>query len=438
MNVTRYEAKYMSALTNTCKANGEISLKERIRKGRAKFAAMAGTYFVGAFNDNFFKQAAMLTAVAVGRSQMQGYATVIFTLPFILLAAPAGWCADRFSKRSVVICAKLLELGAMTFGAFGIIYGRWDLILVMLGIEGMQATMFSPALNGSIPELYPAEYVITANAIIRMISMASILGGIASAGFILDIKGSMGTLPLNHFIVAAVVIGISAMGVLISFGVAKFPAAAPETKFPWRGPIETLKMLYQIRKDRLLAVSIAANAVFWFIGSLQVLAINQLGLSQLGLSSSWTSGLVVAELAGIAAGGFISTRLAVGARWYRVLAPSGLLIAVFMIITGAIAQFGNHAKLAYLFASFLMMGMAGGVFTVPLESFIQVRPGADRKGATIAAANFAAFCGILLSGPVLNMLNACGISPANDFAIMGIISAAGTGVLFALLRNKAL
>ena len=147
----------MSALTNTCTSGGELSLKERIRKGRAKFAAMAGTYFVGVFNDNFFKQAALLMAVAAGKSEIQGYATIIFTLPFIVFASQAGWCADRFSKRSVVIAAKLLELAAMIFGALGVLYGNWFLILVMLGIEGTQATIFSPALNGSIPELYPPE-----------------------------------------------------------------------------------------------------------------------------------------------------------------------------------------------------------------------------------------------------------------------------------------
>ena len=126
----------------------------------------------------------------------------------------------------------------------GVFYGNWFLILLMLGIEGIQATIFSPALNGSIPELYPPGYVITANAIIKMISTAAILAGIATAGFVLDIKGSIGQMPLNHITAAAVVIGISVAGVIMSFGVAKFPAASPNAKFPWRGPFETLKILY--------------------------------------------------------------------------------------------------------------------------------------------------------------------------------------------------
>lgn len=419
----------MSSLTTIDTSGGEWSLKERIRKGRAKFAAMAGTYFVGVFNDNFFKQAALLMAVAAGRSEIQGYATIIFTLPFIVFAAQAGWCADRFSKRSVVIAAKLLELAAMIFGALGVLYGNWILILVMLGIEGTQATIFSPALNGSIPELYPAEYVITANAIIKMISTAAILIGIAAAGFVLDVQGTAGRWPLNHAVVAAVVIGISVCGVLMSFGVAKFPAASPKTKFPWQ-PFETIKVLYALRFDPLLAISIAANAFFWFIGSLNVLAINELGISQLRLSNSMTSVLVVAELVGIAVGGLLSVYLAKKIKWYRLLAPAAAVMAACMAGAGVSAHLGEGATLGGLLVSLAVLGIAGGVFVIPLESFIQVRPAADRKGATIAAANFAAFSGILLSGPTLNLLNAMKIAPSSDFAIMGAMTAGAAILLF--------
>ena len=68
-----------------------------IRKGRAKFIAMAVTYFLGVFNDNFFKQAALLLAIAAGLSKLQGDATLYFSLPFVLFSAYAGWLADRFS-----------------------------------------------------------------------------------------------------------------------------------------------------------------------------------------------------------------------------------------------------------------------------------------------------------------------------------------------------
>jgi drug/metabolite transporter (DMT)-like permease len=76
------------------------------------------------------------------------------------------------------------------------------------------------------------------------------------------------------------------------------------------------------------------------------------------------------------------------------------------------------------------------VFVIPLESFIQVRPAADRKGATIAAANFAAFSSVLLSGPTLNLFNAMTITPSSDFAIMGAMAMAVAILLFVFLRKR--
>jgi MFS family permease len=98
-------------------ASDEAQVRDEIRRARGKFAAMAATYFLGAFNDNFYKQAMMLIAIASGKPEFQGYAAVVFTLPFVIFAAPAGWMADRFSKRKVVIWSKVLELAAMIFGA---------------------------------------------------------------------------------------------------------------------------------------------------------------------------------------------------------------------------------------------------------------------------------------------------------------------------------
>jgi len=57
-------------------------LKEQIRGARRKFAAMAATYFSGVLNDNFFRQSAMLIAVTVGLTRLQGFAMVVFTLPY--------------------------------------------------------------------------------------------------------------------------------------------------------------------------------------------------------------------------------------------------------------------------------------------------------------------------------------------------------------------
>ena len=108
---------------------------------------MAGAYSLGAMNDNFFKQAASLMAINVGLAYLQGYAMVVFTIPFMLFAAPSGWLADRFSKRDIVITAKGLELLAMSAGAVGIYYTSWPLIFVMLFIMASYFNLWFQALR---------------------------------------------------------------------------------------------------------------------------------------------------------------------------------------------------------------------------------------------------------------------------------------------------
>ena len=48
----------------------DAQIQLQIKQGRSKFIAMAITYFLGAFNDSFFKQAALLLAVSAGLNQL--------------------------------------------------------------------------------------------------------------------------------------------------------------------------------------------------------------------------------------------------------------------------------------------------------------------------------------------------------------------------------
>ncbi len=193
----------------------KAKIVQQIREGRSKFAAMVVTYCLGVFNDSFFRQSAMLIAVAAGQKALQGYVMGIFTLPYLLFAAPAGWFADRFSKRRVLIAAKLLELLAMICGAVGIVTGNWGLIFAMVFVMGLQSAIFSPSLNGSIPELYPPSYITTANAILKGVVTVAILGGVGAAGFALRSKSAgPGGVALGRTMVAAIVVGVSVVGVL--------------------------------------------------------------------------------------------------------------------------------------------------------------------------------------------------------------------------------
>ena len=66
-------------------------------------------------------------------------------LPYIFLAAPAGYLADRFSKRTVIVGCKVAEMVLMMLGIASILWGNLYLMYVVLSLMGAQAALFSPA-----------------------------------------------------------------------------------------------------------------------------------------------------------------------------------------------------------------------------------------------------------------------------------------------------
>ena len=413
-------------------------LTRQIRAARSRFAAMAATYGLGVFNDSFFRQAAMLMLASGGAKHRQGWIIAVFTLPYLFFAAPAGWLADRFAKRHVVIAAKGLELAAIICGAVGVIAGNWVLITAMVFMMGLQSCLFSPALNGAIPELYPPQYVARANAVLKVVVTAMILSGIAAAGFALARTGTgwFGA-PAGHWIVALGAVAIAAAGVAVSFGVPRRRAASPTASFPRGGPAETLRQLAAIRRDLLLAAVVAATVAAWFAGSLLMPLINALATDQFGgpTDVDLASYLVSAEVAGVAIGGLAGARLAAGRRWWRLI-PAGMgAMAVLLILMAAAPALPAPARLPATFVVLALVGVAGGMFLVPCEAFIQVRPAADRRGTVIASVNFAVFAGILLSGPAANALIAT-VAPTTGMAILGaVMAAAAIGLGRALARE---
>ena len=407
----------------------------QIRQARGKFAAMAASYFMGTFNDNFFKQAVMLLALAAGREKFQGAAGIAFTVPFILFAAPAGWMADRFPKRNVVISAKTVEMVAALVGALGIILGNLWIMVGMVAIMGTQSTFFSPALNGSIPELYPASHVTKANAVLRMIITVGILIGISFSGFVLDWKGApvFGAARGSAMVGFAVIL-YAALGLAVSLGIPAHAAADPGRPFPWTGPLDTIRELREVWMDRQLGRILVADVFIWSVGVFQLLVINSLGKLQFHLNDSRTSLLVASQLVGLALGGLLSARYAKGHHWFKVLPPAGVAMGLLMLAIGGVPHLPATAQIPLLYVLIGLAGMAGGLFLIPCESFLQVRPAPARKGAVWASANFASFSGMAAASLLYIPLTA--LRPTLAYAALGVVSLLFTAWMALEFRQK--
>ncbi len=401
--------------------NNSNHIQDQIKSARTKFSAMVGAYFFGVFNDNYYKQAAMLLAVTAGLSHLQGTATILFSLPFVLFSAYGGWMADRYPKKWVIISAKLLELLACLLGAVGLYYTNWNCILGMIFIMGIQATIFAPALNATLPEIYPESYITKANAILKLMTTLAILFGLASAGVSLDQNWFPSSIPFGVLLVAAVVVIVAALGLLCSLGISHSPSKNPTLIFPLKGPWQSVKDLFHLRARPDLLTSLLSSTFFYSISTLAVLVINTLGLKQFGYSQTSTSLLSVALMFGVCIGAFIAGKISSTTRWFHLLPISSGIMCLGLFILGLSSLISEEIRLIALFLTLLGIGTAGGILIIPVTTYLQVKPAPTEKGKIIGLVNFSDFIGIIVAGEFYMLLDRF-LSPTNSMIVLACLA----------------
>src|SRR5664279_3112561 len=123
------------------------------------FWALIAAQFQGAFSDNTLKWLVSFLVLELGVSHERRdflfvlVVPLVFAIPFLLFSIPGGYVADRFSKRSVTVWTKLLEVGTMCFVTFALWQNRLDLAAVALFLVCTQAAIFGPSKYGLLPGL---------------------------------------------------------------------------------------------------------------------------------------------------------------------------------------------------------------------------------------------------------------------------------------------
>jgi nitrate/nitrite transporter NarK len=101
---------------------------------RRGFWSLIATQFQGAFSDNALKNLTVFLIIGMGltvgrRDFLISSIEAIFSIPFILFSMYGGFLADRFSKRSVMLGVKFLEVAIMIFATAGLMLQSVPLLL---------------------------------------------------------------------------------------------------------------------------------------------------------------------------------------------------------------------------------------------------------------------------------------------------------------------
>lgn len=392
------------------------------------FWGMTVTQFLGAFNDNLYKQLMLLLAIPAvavatagetgqGGSDVQGWATLVFSLPFVLFSGIAGYLSDKISKRPIIVLCKVAEVVIMLLGIAAFYYygvlgasGTW----VVLFLMGLQSAFFGPGKYGILPELFRDEDLPRANGIILMTTFLAIIFGTVLAGGLKDMlvgeSGSNQSLWMGLIVCA----GIAILGAITSLLVRSTPAAQPGMKLTadaWAVSGDVLKVLSQ---DRRLLAALLVSSVFWLVSGLAVPTVNRLGLELLQVSAAATSILTASIGLGIMGGALLASLLC--RRGYGdqsvTIGLSGIFVT--LIVLGMwLSRGGATVHMLGFTGSIIvlvLLGVFAAIFAIPIQVFLQSRPPAKIKGRMIATMNQANFVGILISGPLYQVFEAIAAS----------------------------
>ena len=358
------------------------------------FRAFLWTQFLGAFNDNAYRIVVSLRAVDLVQSpavrdRYLAAATALFVLPSLIFTGYAGHLADALSKRKVLMAVKAFEILAMAAGILTLLSPSVPWMFVVLFLMAVHSTVFSPAKYSIVPEIVEEKDLSRANALLEMSTLVAIVLGIACGSRLYT------EWKAQAWQIGVVLLGIAVIGFLTSLRITRVPAAGAREPFRWNPFAEVAIGTRHLRRDRPMWFSVLGISYFWFLGALFQSDLVDLGRETLHAGDGRVGLLLACISLGIGAGAMLAGRLS-GDKVEIGLVPLGsILLGTFSL---AVWFAGSSYWIAL--AALFLLGLAAGIFFVPLNAFLQHRAEDSEKGRVIATNNIYNTIGMLLAAGI--------------------------------------
>ncbi|MDP2735987.1 MAG: MFS transporter, partial [bacterium] len=389
--------------------------------------------FQEAFNDLAFRTLVTFFILGIGlaqadRDRLVSLSLALFSLPFILFSMGGGYLADRFSKRSVTLWMKAVEVGSMGLGVLGLALGSVPLLLTVVFLVSAQSAFFGPSKWGLLPELLPEKRLSWGNGVFQFGTyLAAITGTVVGGALSETFRGRQAW-------AGAILMATAAFGFLVSLPIYRVPAANPQRKARIDFLSDLAVQLRVIRQDRALYLAVLGNAYFLFLASLLQLNILRYGKDVLQVGDTQNSYLQAAVAIGIGLGSISAGYLSGNKIEYGLIPLGSFGIVLF---AGALSQNGLPFQTVAIYLA--LLGFSGGFFIVPIGALIQHRPPASVRGGVIAAANLLSWVGAFVAAGTDYVLTAVvKLTPHSIFLIGAGITLAGTAYVVFILPDSLL
>ena len=360
-----------------------------------RFAPYFLTQFLGAFNDNVFKNALVIILtykiVSQHSAVLVNLAAVIFILPFFLFSPLAGQIADKCEKSALIRKIKWVEIGIMAIGVLGLALNSISLLLFVLFLMGTQSAFFGPIKYSILPQHLKESELMGGNALVEAGTFLAILFGTILGGILASFDQYL--MP-----VSLAILSFSMLGRIVSQFIPPAQAEQPDLEIDYN-PIRSGKSIFAtLISNKAVFYTVFGISWFWFFGATFLTQLPVFSREYLQGDPYVATVLMAMFSVGIGIGSFISSKLSRG-RVEIGLVPIG---ALGMTIFGAWLGFMDlpmspvQNTVSSLFTQFayikvllalLMLAVSGGLFIVPLYAYVQTQTPGEYLSRNIAANN---------------------------------------------------
>lgn len=374
-------------------ANEFQLLKER------RFCPLFITQFLGALNDNLFKNALIIllafgqTSSFLNQDTLINLCAALFIIPYFLFSSFAGQIADKLEKSSLIAGIKLIEVVLSIMAIFGFYFNHLPLLLSSLFLLGTQATFFGPLKYSILPQHLSRSDLIGGNGLIEMGTFVAILlGTIFGATFI--------AIPKTGILWVSIAMGTCALfGFISSLFIPKAPPVANSFKIDWNILKQTFSLVKETYRNKIIFYVIIGISWFWLYGSIFLTQIANFTKINLGGDEHVATLFLVAFSVGIALGSTLcewlsSKKIDMG---FVFLGITGLSLFAFDLALSSHHPAPEMPLNAWTFLIYeqnfrllidsFLMGCFGGLYIVPLYTLLQLLSRPDYRSRVIAANN---------------------------------------------------
>lgn len=364
-----------------------------------RFGPYFATQFLGAFNDNVFKNALLLLVAFHAAERFTLSSDVIinlsaglFVLPFFLFSGIAGQLADKYEKSRLIRGVKLLEIGIMLAAAVALVLDQVAVLIGLLFLMGVQSSLFGPVKYGLLPQVTDTRELLGANGLVETGTFLAILLGTALGGVLVSADA------VGRELVAAAVVVLAVLGYLASRRIPVVPALAPALDINWNPFTATAATLRSARSSRVVLIGILGISWFWFLGSTYLAQLPNFTRLYLGGDERVVTLLLTLFSVGVGAGSLLCERVSNRRLDLRLVPVGALGMTIFGLDLGALDGFATGALLGLsdwlqfgqarrVCLDVLLLGAAGGLYIVPLYTVVQERSDKAQRARVIAANN---------------------------------------------------